>query len=68
MTERRRLKADYLLTTEKDWVRMEGFVPSYPDLAYLTIKFSLLDDTERFFRMVKERVERSGKTGFGGRN
>lgn len=68
VTERRRLKADYLLTTEKDWVRIEDSVPSYPDLAYLIIKFSLLDDTERFFRMVKERVERSGKTEFGRRN
>ena len=63
--ERRRLKADYLLTTEKDWVRMEGFVPSYPDLAYLTIKFSLLDDREGFFKMVKEKVEQSGKMELG---
>ncbi|MGD9033837.1 MAG: tetraacyldisaccharide 4'-kinase [Desulfobacteraceae bacterium] len=58
MTEKRRLKADYLVTTEKDWVRMENFVPAYPDLAYLTIKFSLLDDREKFFRMVEEKVER----------
>jgi len=58
MTEKRRLNADYLLTTEKDWVRMESFVPPYPDLAYLTIKFSLLDDSEKFFRMVKEKAER----------
>lgn len=58
MTEKRRLKADYLLTTEKDWVRMENFVPAYPDLAYLTIKFSLLDDREKFFRMVNEKAKR----------
>ena len=58
MTEKRRLKADYLITTEKDWVRMENFIPAYPDLAYLTIKFSLLDDREKFFRMVEEKVER----------
>lgn len=58
MTEKRRLKADYLLTTEKDWVRMESFVPPYPDLAYLTIKFSLLDDGEKFFRMVNEKAKR----------
>jgi tetraacyldisaccharide 4'-kinase len=68
MTEKRRLNADYLLTTEKDWVRMEGSVPPYADLAYLTIKFSLLDDGEKFFRMVKEKVERSGKAEFGMRN
>jgi tetraacyldisaccharide 4'-kinase len=58
MTEKRRLNADYLLTTEKDWVRMEGFVPPYPDLAYLTIKFGLLDDEEKFFTMVKEKAQR----------
>jgi tetraacyldisaccharide 4'-kinase len=57
MTEKRRLKADYLLTTEKDWVRMEGLIPRYPDLAYMTIKFSLLDEGERFFRMMKEKAK-----------
>jgi tetraacyldisaccharide 4'-kinase len=58
MTEKRRLNAGYVLTTEKDWVRMEGFVPPHPDLAYLTIKFSLLDNREKFFNMVKEKAER----------
>ena len=65
MDERRRLKAEYLMTTEKDWVRMEGFVPSYPNLAYLTIKFSLLDDRERFLKMVREKIEQSGKAEVG---
>jgi tetraacyldisaccharide 4'-kinase len=68
MTEKRRLNADYLLTTEKDWVRMEGFVPPYPDLAYLTIKFSLLDDREKFFKMVKEKAERFRISEGGMRN
>ncbi len=58
MTEKRRLNAGYVLTTEKDWVRMEGFVPPHPDLAYLTIKFSVLDNREKFFNMVKEKAER----------
>ncbi len=60
MTEKRRLKADFLLTTEKDWVRMESFIPQYPDLAYLTIKFSLLDDEDKFFRMVNEKAKGIG--------
>ena len=38
MDERKNLQADCLLTTEKDWVRMEGIVPPSPDLAYLTIR------------------------------
>ena len=57
MNEKRRLKADYLLTTEKDWVRMEGLIPRYPELASMTIKFSLLDEGERFFRMMKEKAK-----------
>jgi tetraacyldisaccharide 4'-kinase len=65
MTEKRRLNADFLLTTEKDWVRMEHSVPPYPDLAYLTIKFSLLDDGERFFKMVNEKTKRIRKAESG---
>lgn len=68
MTEKRRLHADYLLTTEKDWVRMEGAVPPYADLAYLSIRLSLLDDRERFFSMVKEKAERFRVSEEGIRN
>ena len=58
MDDLRRLQADYLLTTEKDWARMEDTVPRYPDLAYLTIRMDVLDEKEAFFRMVKEKVGR----------
>ncbi len=58
MNEKRRLNVDYVLTTEKDWVRLEGVIPPYPELGYLTIKFALLDGMDTFFAMVKERVER----------
>jgi tetraacyldisaccharide 4'-kinase len=56
MDERKGLHADYLLTTEKDWVRMEGIVTPCPDLAYLTIRMDVWDEKEAFFRMVRERV------------
>ena len=56
MIKKGRLKADYLLTTEKDWVRMETLLPEYPDLAYLTITFTLLTGMDAFFRMVKDRI------------
>ena len=59
IAEKDRLEADLLLTTEKDWVRVDTLVPDYPDLACLTIKFSLLSEGDAFFRMVKERVEDS---------
>ena len=52
--EKEGLRADYLVTTEKDWVRMEGIVPPCPDLAYLTIRMDVWDEKEAFFRMVRE--------------
>jgi tetraacyldisaccharide 4'-kinase len=52
-------KADLLLTTEKDWVRMENLTGEYSDLAYLTVKFSLLGGESRFFKMIEERVGRT---------
>ena len=53
------LKADYLLTTEKDWVKMENLGTEYGDLAYLTIRFSLLSDQDRFFGMIRDKMLRS---------
>jgi len=45
-------RADYLLTTEKDWMRIAAFAPPYGDLAYLRIRFSLLPDPDGLFRMI----------------
>ena len=59
ITQKVSLKADCLLTTEKDWVRMEGPLTEYPDLAYLTIGLSLLSDEDRFFQFVKDRIRAS---------
>lgn len=62
MAKKERIKADYLLTTEKDWVRLENLVTEYFDLAYLTIRFTLLSDQDRFFGMIKDsagKAERS---------
>ena len=44
--------ADYLLTTEKDWMRIAAFAPPYGDLGYLRIRFSLLPDPDGLFRMI----------------
>ena len=57
-----RAGADYLITTEKDWVRSEKVFPGYKDMGYLTIRFTLLSGQESFFRMVKE--EAGKRTGF----
>ncbi len=49
--------ADYLITTEKDWVRIASFASMYPELAYLCIQFNLLSGKDDFFRMVKDGAE-----------
>jgi len=48
--------ADYLITTEKDWVRLESVFPDYDDLGYLTIRFSILSGQETFFSMVRKKA------------
>ncbi|MBW1861206.1 MAG: tetraacyldisaccharide 4'-kinase [Deltaproteobacteria bacterium] len=59
MAKKERLEADCLLTTEKDWVRIENLVKGYPDLAYLTIKFTLLSGVDKFFKMVNSLLEQN---------
>ncbi len=58
--ERERLGADYLLTTEKDWVRLEHLGLHDPRLAYLRIRFSLLSGVDTFFGMIKDRIAQAG--------
>lgn len=45
--------ARYLLTTEKDWVRVAPLAPGCPDLGYLGIKFDLLADQDGLLEMIK---------------
>lgn len=61
ITQKESLKADCLLTTEKDWVRMEGPLAEYPDLAYLKIRLSLLSDKDRFFQFIKDKIRTTKK-------
>jgi tetraacyldisaccharide 4'-kinase len=56
IAKKQRLSADCLLTTEKDWVRLKNQVTGCPDLAYLTIRFSILSGEEVFLRMLKNRL------------
>ena len=55
--ERERSKADFLITTEKDWVRIEGFASRCPETAFLGIRFDITSDRERFFTMLKEKID-----------
>lgn len=49
--------ADYLLTTEKDWVRISSLSTSIPTLAYLTIKFTLISGGDEILASVKRRAD-----------
>ncbi|MBW1721884.1 MAG: tetraacyldisaccharide 4'-kinase [Deltaproteobacteria bacterium] len=52
--------AQYLVTTEKDWVRIKDIVSGIPDLAFLRIAFDL-SPTQDFFHMMEEAVEKSAR-------
>ena len=52
--------ADCLMTTEKDWVRIENLGIHEDKLCYLTVGFELLADRAGFFKMVAETVHSSG--------
>jgi tetraacyldisaccharide 4'-kinase len=54
--EKERLQADCLVTTEKDWVRLKDLGIQLLDLAFLSIRFELLGESETFFNMIKEKV------------
>jgi tetraacyldisaccharide 4'-kinase len=53
--EKKRVGADCLVTTEKDWARLENVVKEYPGLAYLSIRLVITEGAEIFFGMLKER-------------
>ena len=56
------LGAQYLVTSEKDWVRMATFAPMCPEMSYLSIKFALVSDQDSFFRMISMSYTNSEKS------
>jgi tetraacyldisaccharide 4'-kinase len=50
-------RADCLLTTEKDWVRLRGVAFNVPGLGYLRIRFVIRPDGHGFFNMIQKHVE-----------
>lgn len=50
--------AGFLLTTEKDWMRIAPFAPDDEDLGYLRIRFSLLPGQDGLFRMVLDGLKK----------
>lgn len=54
----RAMGSDYVLTTEKDWFRMEGLLKGRPGWGYLTVSFRILSDQEAFFDLLQARIRR----------
>ena len=46
------LGAQYLITTQKDWMRISPEAPTYPNMGYLSINFILVSGQDDFFEMV----------------
>jgi tetraacyldisaccharide 4'-kinase len=52
------MDAHYLVTTEKDWMRIAPVTPGYGDLAYLSIRFRLLPGQDGVLRMIQDGLEK----------
>lgn len=50
--------AHYLLTTEKDWMRIAPLAPGYGNLAYLKIRFSLLPEQDGLFGVIRDGLKK----------
>jgi tetraacyldisaccharide 4'-kinase len=48
------MDAEYLITTEKDWVRMGHLVSGRPDVGYLQVRFRLKGGEGGFFEMIRK--------------
>jgi len=59
----RRSDGDFLLTTEKDWVRTDGKIGVDLDAAILTIKIGLLSVGDTFFDIIRKGIIKSNKLG-----
>ena len=51
------LGAEYLLTTEKDWVRLDDEAKRRDGLGYISIRFSLLSREEDYFSFISKGLQ-----------
>ncbi|RLC31019.1 MAG: tetraacyldisaccharide 4'-kinase [Deltaproteobacteria bacterium] len=56
---REELGAAYIITTEKDWVRLRTLNRRVPELAFVRIAFVLLSGGNRFFRFVADAARKA---------
>lgn len=52
------MEADFLVTTEKDWMRIAQLMRPYKDIAYLRIRFCMLPGEDGVFKMIRDGLER----------
>ena len=55
------LGAQYLLTTEKDWVKISSLTPECNHMAYLRIRFALISGRDDFFKIIETGISKKGK-------
>jgi len=60
---KKRVGAQYILTTEKDWMRIASLDMVFPEAAYLGVEFVLLSDHDRFFKIITDRVSEVTQAG-----
>jgi len=57
---REKLGAGLMVTTEKDWMRLEPLMGRDPAVGYLCIDMRLLPDPQAFFGMIRKKAEALG--------
>ena len=64
--ESERFGVDWLVTTEKDWVRLDRCSFRPMQLAYLRIRLVISPDEDAFFHMIRDAVRMKGLASFSG--
>ena len=57
IAERHRFRADLLVTTEKDYVRLGQLAPTEDHLGYLTVRFRMMSGAETLFDMIRGKAK-----------
>ena len=56
LAEKHRLRADLLITTEKDYVRLGQLSPTDEHLGYLTVRFRIVSGAETLFDLIRGKA------------
>jgi len=59
VAERHRLRADLLVTTEKDYVRLAQLASAENSLCYLTVRFHIVSGAEAFFDIIRGKARKA---------